>query len=344
MSVMTVTGPIEPDALGIVLPHEHLFIDLRNQFTEFTDPEKRKLSRQKVAMRNLGRLRLNPYALRDNLLVDDLETAVAEAELFKAAGGRTIVDCTNLGIHRDVSKLRELAIRTGLNVVAGAGYYTQDTHPAGMIYWSAEDIAEQIVHDFAEGIDGTGIRAGVIGEIGTSREIHSDEKKNLVAAALAFQRLRAPIYVHTYPWAKAGIEALDLLLSHDVDPAKVVICHLDIELDVDYMTAILSRGAFLEFDNFGKEFVIEPSERGFAGGIFARDLQRVQMIRRLIDDGYLSQILITNDICLKSMLCHYGGYGYAHIVKNVVPLLLSEGVTEECIGTLLRENPRRLFA
>jgi phosphotriesterase-related protein len=343
MPIMTVTGPIDPDALGVVLPHEHLFIDLRNQFTEFANPEKRKISRQKVAMRNLGRLRLNPYAVRDNLLVSDMETAVAEAQLFKAAGGRTIVDCTTVGIHRDVRKLRDLAMRTGLNIIAGAGYYTQDTHPIDLGRWSAEEIAEQIVRDLVEGVDGTGIRAGVIGEIGTSREIHPDERKNLTAAALAFQRVRVPIYIHTYPWAKAGIEALDLLLSYNVDPGKIVICHLDIELDVDYMAAILRRGAFLEFDNFGKEFVIEPSERGFAGGIFARDLERVQIIRRLIDEGHLSQILITNDICLKTMLCRYGGHGYAHILKNVGPLMIADGIASENIDRMMVDNPRRLF-
>jgi len=344
MSVMTVIGPIEPDAMGVTLPHEHLFLDLRNQFTDFSDPEKQRISRQKVAMRNLGRLRLNPYAVKDNLLLDNLDTAVKEARLFKKAGGRTIVECTSLGIHRDAQKLRELARRVGLNIIAGAGYYTQDTHPAAMPQWSAEEIAEQIVRDFVDGIDGTDVRAGVIGEIGTSREIHPQEEKNLVAAALAFQKVQSPIYVHTYPWSRAGLDAVDILLSHDVDPTKVVLCHLDIEPHIDYIRAALGRGVFVEFDNFGKEFVIEPSERGFAGGIFIRDLDRVRLIRQLIDDGRLEQLLITNDICLKTMLCRYGGCGYAHILKNIVPLMASEGIARERVDVLVRDNPRRLFS
>ena len=78
MDLMTVTGPVAKDALGVVLPHEHLFIDLRNQFTEFDDPEKRALSHLPVCMRHLGTLRANPYAMKDNLLLDNVDTAVEE--------------------------------------------------------------------------------------------------------------------------------------------------------------------------------------------------------------------------------------------------------------------------
>ena len=341
---MTVTGPIEADDMGITLSHEHCFIDLRNQFTEFTDPEKTLISRQKVNIKNLGRLRLNPYAVKDNLLIDDMAIVVEEVLRFKNAGGQTIVDCTSIGIDRDAEKLYELARSTGVNIVAGSGYYTQDTHPEEMPGWSADDIAEQIVRDFTEGIDGSGVKAGVIGEIGTSESILPDEKKNLLAAALAFRQVRAPIHVHTFPWSRAGLEAIDVLLENDVDPAKVVICHLDVEPDLGYIRSALSRGVFVEFDNFGKEFVIEPSDRGFAGGIFVRDLDRVRIIKELVDSGLERQILTTNDICLKTLLCTFGGWGYAHILKDVAPLMQSEGLTQDIIDLFLRKNPRNLFS
>ncbi len=343
MSIMTVTGPIEVDQMGSTLPHEHLFIDLRNQFTEFSDPQKKLISQQKVNINNLGRLRLNPYAVKDNLLLDDMELAVKEVLCFKNAGGQTIIDCTCLGIKRDVKKLQELSRSTGVNIVAGSGYYTQDTHPKEMAHWSPEEIAEQIVGDFTEGIDGTDIKAGVIGEIGTSEKILPDEKKNLLAAAIAFAKVNAPIYIHTYPWSQAGLEAIDLLLDNGVDPAKIVICHLDVEPDLDYIKAALNKGVFVEFDNFGKEFVIDPAERGFAGGIFIRDLERIQIIKELIESGFQRQILITNDICLKTMLCSYGGWGYVHILKNIAPLMRSEGLADEMIDMIILENPKRLF-
>src|SRR5690242_61631 len=109
MDLMTVTGPVARDKLGVILPHEHLFIDLRNQFTEFKDAEKDRLSRESVNIHNLGALRTNPYAIKDNLVLDNLDAAIQEVEYFKRAGGQTIVDCTSIGIGRDMQQLQSLA-------------------------------------------------------------------------------------------------------------------------------------------------------------------------------------------------------------------------------------------
>jgi phosphotriesterase-related protein len=342
--VTTVTGVVSASELGVTLAHEHLFIDLRNQFTPFEDAEKQAISEQPVQMSNLGRLRRSPYAVRDNLVLDDLELAVAEAREFQKLGGRTVVDCTSIGIRREPLKLRELAQRTGLNIIAGCGYYTHDTHPPEMNDWSAEQIAEMMVRDLTEGMKGTDVKAGIIGEIGTSDPIHPNEKKNLIASALAYQSTPAAVFVHTYPWGKAGLEATDVLVEHGVDPAKIVICHIDVEFDVEYIKALLQKRVFVEFDNFGKEFYIDPADRGFAGGVFARDIERVRVIKALTDSGYERQILVTNDICLKSMLRHYGGWGYDHILRNIVPMMQDEGISQQAIDAFLIDNPQRLLA
>ena len=341
MDLMTVTGPVARDQLGIILPHEHLFIDLRNQFTEFTDQEKRRLSEEPVNIRNLGALRSNPYALKDNLVLDDLDRATEEVEHFRQAGGRTIVDCTSLGIGRDMVRLSELAQRTGLNIVAGCGYYTHDTHPATMDQWSVEKLADEMLADMLEGVDGTGIRAGVYGEIGTSSPLRDNERKCLEATALAFTRHRAEIQVHTYPWARFGLDAAQLLIDSGVDPAKIVICHIDIEFHLDYLAELLELGVNIEFDNFGKEFYLLKESRGFAGGTFARDIERVQVVRQLLDRGSERQILITNDVCLKSMLRSYGGFGYDHVLRTIVPMMREEGITQTSIDMMLKDNPAR---
>jgi len=341
MSVMSVTGPVEQDQLGIVLPHEHLFIDLRNQFTEFTDPEKKRISDQPLCMQNLGYVRSNPYAIRDNLVMDNVNVAVDEARAFEHVGGRTIVDCTSVGIHRDAVKLKELAQRTGLNIIAGCGYYTHDTHPGQMESWDEAQIADQMLRDMLEGIDGSGIRAGIYGEIGTSREIHAHERKTLAAVARAFSRYRAEVQIHTYPWATAGVEASRLLIDSGVDPTKIVICHIDVEFNRPYIIELLELGVNIEFDNFGKEFYINKADRGFAGGVFARDIERVRVIRDLLDADFAPQLLITNDICLKSMLRTFGGTGYDHILRNIVPMMLDEGIGQNTIDQLLQTNPAR---
>ena len=118
---------------------------------------------------------------------------------------------------------------------------------------------------------------------------------------------------------------------------------LRVEIDLEYYKEIIKSGAYVEFDNFGKEYFIDKRYRGFAGGVFARDIERVRAVKELIDLGYLSNILITCDVCLKTLLHRYGGWGYDHILTNIVPMMREEGITEKQIDILLKENPRRFL-
>ncbi len=339
MSVMTVLGRVEDADLGMILPHEHLLLDLRNQYTEPTDPEKRAEGQQKINMANLGLLKRNPYALKENLLLEDLDVAVDEIMYFKNAGGSTVVDCTSIGIGRDVLRLQEISRRTGLHIVAGCGYYTQDTHPTDMEKRSAEDIAAEMIRDLTEGIGDTGICAGVIGEIGVSNPVHPREAKNLAASAMASKKTNAPIQVHTYMWGRCGLDAVKILLENGAEPGRIVICHTDVSLDMKYIIKLLQMGVYIEFDNFGKEFYIPRADRGFAGGSFAFDIERVKALKVLIEKGYTNQLLLTNDICIKTMLHAYGGWGYDHLLTNIVPMMQDEDINQADIDKLLRDNP-----
>ena len=344
MSVMTVLGPIQPETLGLTLVHEHLLIDLRNQYSAPDDPGQRRLGEQPLTSANVGAVRRNPYAIRDNLLLDDVEVASREIDEFRKLGGSTVVDCTSLGIGRSAESLRDIARRTGLNIIAGCGYYTQDTHPRDMPGRSAEELAEAMVRDLTAGIDGTDIRAGVIGEIGTSRAILPDEQKNLRAAALAHGKTGAAVYVHTYPWGRTGLESAAILTRGGVPPERIVICHIDVEIRLDYIRELLAAGVFVEFDDFGKEFVLDSAGgEGFAGGAFARDTERVAAIRQLVRQGYQRQILVANDICLKCMLRSYGGQGYGHVLEHMLPMMVREGIDAGAARLLMTDNPARLL-
>ncbi|MHB1356503.1 MAG: phosphotriesterase family protein [Anaerolineae bacterium] len=343
MSVMTVLGPVAAFTLGITLPHEHLFIDLRNQYTESPDPEKSRLGHEQLALSNAGVLRRNPYALRDNLVLDDPMLINTEVDVYKQLGGKTIVECTSLGITRDALGMKMLSKSSGITIIAGCGYYTYDTHPHELANWTIEQIAKSMLNDLTQGMESTTIRAGVIGEIGTSWPIHPDELKCLRAAANAQRQTGVAVYVHCYPWGKGGVQAAKLLLQEGVSPDKIVICHSDVELDHAYIQQLLNLGVYVEFDNFGKEFYIDLPDRGFAGGVFARDLNRVHVLKQLIKAGYTSQLLITNDICLKSLLHAYGGWGYDHILAHIVPMLREVHIAEESISALLIGNPARLL-
>jgi len=339
MSVITVTGEIHHETLGIISPHEHVLIDIRNQFTERQEASRRALAEQRVNIRNLDVLSRDPYAVIDNLVMNDVDLAEKELMEFKRAGGDTIVDATSIGIGRDPLALKRISRATGLNIIAGCGYYTFDTHPDDMDRKSIDEIAKEMIDDIKNGIDGTDIRAGVIGEIGTSEPVRENEKKVLLAAVRAQRETGAGIIVHTYPWGKRGLEILKLLSDHGALLKKVSINHVDVELDIEYCKQIAETGAFFEFDDFGKEYFIDKRYRGFAGGVFARDIERVKVLKKLIDDGCLENIFISCDVCLKILLHRYGGWGYDHILTHIVPMMKDEGIAQEQIDVILKKNP-----
>ena len=135
------------------------------------------------------------------------------------------------------------------------------------------------------------------------------------------------------------MEAADILLAASVSPERICISHIDVENREDYIYALLKKGVYVEFDNFGKEYYVRREVRNSGYGLFVRDTERVSLMKRLIDDGYLSQILLSCDVCLKNLLHTYGGWGYDHLLTNVVPMMEDEGITAEDIQTLLITNP-----
>ena len=343
MPVRTVNGVLNADNLGVISPHEHVLIDIRNQFSEFSAISERVRSQEPVQMSNLDALSRNPYAVKDNLVLGDIEIQQKELSRFKEAGGDTVVDATSIGIGRDPLALLRISRATGIHIIAGCGYYTADTHPPDMDGKTVDQIRQEILDDLQQGMDGTQIRAGVIGEIGTSEPIHPNEEKVLKAAADAHVETGVGVIVHTYPWGKQGLEAVRILTGRGVPPHKISINHIDVEIDLDYCQELTRTGVFIEFDDFGKEFFIDKRHRGFAGGVFARDIERVKALRQLIAAGFLENLLMSCDVCLKTLLHSYGGWGYDHILTNVVPMMLDEGITSAQVDVLLKDNPRRFL-
>jgi phosphotriesterase-related protein len=339
MPLMTVLGDVDPSAIGVVSPHEHIVVDIRNQYTEPVDVFRGNLGRKRVNIRNLDVLSRDPYAVKDNLVLDNRRLAHDELIRFKQAGGGGLVDATSVGIGRNPLLLKKISRSTGLHIIAGCGYYTVDTHPLYLADKTVDDIQSEIVSDIQSGIGDSGIRAGVIGEIGTSAEIHENEKRVLIAAARAQAVTGAGLIVHTYPWGKTGLEALAIAEANGADTFKVSINHVDVVLDADYCKAIMDRGAYIEFDDLGKEYFIDRPNRGYSGGVFARDIDRVKLIKELVDAGYAGHILLSCDVCLKTLLHRYGGWGYDHVLTHIVPMLEEEGISSRDTGTMVKQNP-----
>ena len=339
MSIQTVRGPIEAKDAGIITPHEHIFIELTAFFEERPLRDCESPATAPVTMDKLGILNRDPYALRDNLRMNDYETQKKELLRFKAAGGRTVVDATMPGIGRCPAMLLRIAEATDLHVVMGTGFYVCSTHPEEMKRMSEEELAALMVKEIEEGAEGTDIRAGVIGEIGISEVFNEEERRVLRAAAIAHKKTGVGVLVHINPWTQNGLEAADILLKNGVPPQKIAISHVDVENNMDYIRALLSRGVYIEFDNFGKEYYVDREARRDGYGLFVHDTDRVACLKTLIDEGYEDRLLVSCDVCLKSCLRTYGGYGYDHVLVNIVPMMEDAGISQAVIAKLLSENP-----
>jgi len=347
MGINTVTGRITKGQLGIAAPHEHILLDLSNQFNEPSEVSLKSVAYQKVRMRHLGLLRRNPLAMRDNLIINDSALAAREIMEFKRAGGGCIVDVTNLGLGRDPEALYGLSMETGLNIVMGSGYYYAATHPADMDQRDDDAIADEITDDITIGVGYRRIKAGVIGEIAVSETMHPNEAKVIRAAAKAQRRTGAGVQLHIFDWPMGGnkyplgLDAIAIYEKAGGDLKKLSVNHMDVKMDIDrdYCMEVAKSGAYLEFDNFGHEFYVDIPQRRFLPGPFETDINRVRMIRALINAGYGKRILVSCDICHKNLLCEYGGWGYAHVLNHIVPMFIDECFTDDEIDMILRRNP-----
>ena len=207
----TVLGLVPQEDLGPTTTHEHLLIDFKvmyNPPTEATDLHK---SLQPVSLENLAWVRYDQFRSRDNMEILDEELSISEALLFKVQGGMTIVDATTIGIGRDPRALARIARATGLNVIMGAGYYVGATHPDGMGAKTPEEIGAQIIEEITTGVGNTGVKAGIIGELGCSWPLDDNERNVLIGGAMAQQETGAAILIHPGRNPKAPFEILDVL-------------------------------------------------------------------------------------------------------------------------------------
>ncbi len=338
----TVLGPIAAEAMGITLPHEHLLIDFEVMFTEPGGGSERGLARQPVSLANLGWIRQHFSSNLDNLQLLDEKVARDEALLFRHAGGQTFVDPTNRGLARDPLALARVARATGLNIIMGSGYYVAAAHPPDMDHRTADDIAREIVQDLRDGVGDTGVRAGFIGEIGTTWPWAENEKKVVRAAVAAQRDTGAALMIHPGRHERLPLDIVDFLRREGADLDRTIMCHVERTIaDRAVLLELAATGVFLEYDLFGLETSYYPYNPTFD---MPNDGERMRQILFLIERGHLAQVLMSHDIAYKHCLTKWGGFGYHHLLVNVIPRLRAKGADDKTIQTLLVENPRSAFA
>ena len=333
--VQTVRGPIEPDALGPTLMHEHLLCDLVPPRNSVDDGPESEITLETAFEINYGRV---PH--RDKFRLDRLDTAIAEVLDMREAGGRAIVELTCGGLKPDPEGLRRIAEAADVDIVMGCGHYVEEYQDPRNFERRVDDFAAEMVAQVFEGAWGTGVRAGILGEIGCQSPWTELEKRVMRGAVLAQGETGAALNVHPGREADQPHEVVALVREAGGDVERTIISHIDRTIfDQERLLRLADSGCVIEYDFFGWESTYYP----LADVDLPTDGTRLALIRTLIDHGHLSRIVISHDICTKTRLRRFGGHGYGHIFANVVPLMQSRGFTDLEIRALLCDNPRRLL-
>lgn len=306
--VMTVRGPVDPAELGFTLPHEHTSTALWHIQNRWDYWE----------------------------LTQDEPVLVAELTELREKGGTCLVDLTLDGIGRDPRWLVRLSEQTGLHLVMGCGWYRTAYYPAEALIdkRTTDDLADHLVREIDHGVGDTGVRPGIIGEIGTDKPwVSAQEERVHRAAARAAKRTGLAVTTHGV-MSDVGLAQLRLLEEEGMDPGRVVIGHADSYPVLDHYLELIRRGASIEFDFLGMSFSA-VEEHG--------EDRIVDLLLELLGRGHGDRVLLSQDVCHNSQLKRYHGRGYTYLLDWFLPRLISRGVSQDEIDQLTIENPRRVL-
>ncbi|GAB1607154.1 phosphotriesterase-related protein-like [Argonauta hians] len=339
--IQTVLGPLQPASLGRTLCHEHLHI---NSGPLGIEPDPCSYHQAKVdepiQMDTLGWIRQYPYFHKENLsTVDESEAVIEEMKYYKANGGSSIVDNTVTGLEPDVEFLKHVSQQSGVNIIAGTGFYVDITHSDDTRKASAEHLTSVMVNDILNGVGTTGIKCGVIGEIGCTWPLTDGERKVLKASGMAQEATGCPMIIHPGRSPKAPQEIMRVVTEAGARADHIVMSHLDRTfLEKELLLQFASDcKCYCEFDLFGIETSHYQQE---VHTDMPSDAQRIQRVGWLLEGGYSDRVTISHDIHTKHRLMKYGGHGFSHILLNILPMMRTRGFTENDINSMLVVNPR----
>jgi len=300
--IRTVRGDIDARELGLTNPHEHLL----------TAPP--------------------ASAPEPDFRMDSEAAAIAELTSFALAGGRAVVEMSPRDYGRNPQGLRRISEASGVHVVCATGWHKDKFCRPWVAERSVEDLADQMIGEIVEGIDDSGVRAGII-KVGSSLDVITPaERKVFQAAARAQRATGVAISTHTEA-GSMGLEQVDLLRSEGVAPEKIVVGHVDRRMDLAYHRVLLAMGVTISYDQIGKE-KYEP------------DSKRIAFILELVGEGFGDQILLASDLARRSNWPSYGGWGgpgLTYIPWRFVPWLVASGLDAALVEAMLVRTPARVL-
>ena len=308
--LQTVRGPIETSEMGTTLIHEHVLF----QF----DDSRRKQS---------------------------IDFAVKLLKDAQQVGVRTVIDLTPV---RRIDWFMEIAAQVDVHIVACTGYYVDRLTPKPLAELSEAQMTERMVCELTEGIDTTGVRAGIIKVAANKPELTPWEVQVFAAAARVQQQTGACIATHACSGAR---EQAKVLLSAGADLSRVFFSHVEAEFgwegrtlqeEARYLEDIACQGGSLLFNNFGFEFDTPWPDLTY-------------LLHYLCDKGYADKVLMSVDcnwtwneqgqVEFEAERDHpeTRRRTFAYMVTDAVPALLEAGFVEKDIDTFLVQNPWRFF-
>jgi len=299
--VRTVCGDIDPAQLGATYLHEHL---IGASLQPGSDPD---------------------------LTLDSEAAAIKELRHFVSAGGRAMVEMSPQDYGRDVRALKRVSEASDVHIITVSGFIKGASLNPFVEGRTPQQVADDLIRDVCDGVDGTGIRAGVLKAGSSKNKITPNEETALKAAAIAYHETGAAISTHTEAGTMA-LEQVALLKGAGVPAERILIGHMDRLMDWEYHVAVANTGVTLGYDQFAKEK-------------YYPDSQRIEFIVRLTQAGFRDQIALSGDMARKSYLTSYGGGpGFTYILWRVLPWLREEGLTDDDIDALMVRTPARLLS
>jgi len=313
MPIRTVLGTIEPDQLGSTLVHEHVVTASAGVWSSY------------------------PELLGDQTLLLDVATeALAEA---REGGVQTIVDLTTMDLGRNVRLVREVATRSGMQIIAATGAWRDI--PRALYLRTPDEVAALFVREIQEGIDGTDIKAGIIKVASDQEGVTPQAEVILRAAARAARQTGVAISTHSYAPGRVGDRQVAILVDEGMDLEHVCIGHSNDSTDLDYLLGLARQGCYLGLDRY-------PG--GATGG---PDWEmRTHVVKQLLDAGVGDRLLLSHDWGV--LFGHstsdprqgrrHNPDGYLFIKRRVLPRLRQLGVDQEQVRGLMRDNPARFLS
>jgi phosphotriesterase-related protein len=314
--VETVRGPVDAEALGTTLMHEHVFVlneEIRVNYPAGWDED------------------------------DRVDEAIGKLNALAKRGCQTIVDPTVIGLGRDIRRIIRVAEGANLNIIVATGLYTYNDVPFYFVYRGPhadrlDPMARLFIDDLTTGIAGTQVKAAflkcAIDEPGMTPGV----ERVLRAVCQAHAETGAPVTVHTHPRSFTGRAVLDVLRAEKADLSKVVLGHSGDTTDLDYLSELADAGCLLGMDRFGLDLITPLADR-------------VGTVAAMCERGYAVRMLLSHDAA-----CHIDwfpaeviprfapAWHFEHLFNDVLPALRERGVTESQIQTMLVDNPRRYFS